>query len=545
MPFPPKTLAELPVLVLSGRGAATTVRCVIAAATSEQLQNEVLSPYLANARWFAGKGQVIRRSELMVLGELTTDHGSWLLTVIEVCGDDLLPQCYFLPLANCWENDSSDEQLLALMPWALARVRQKERSGLLCEAFGDDRFCRALLDGISQNLTLSFGKGRIEFRAFQAFADRLNTLDAPVRHPALEQSNTAVYFGDQLFLKAYRRLQVGTNPEVEIGRFLTEQSPFAHSVPVAGAIELCRDDGQKQTLAILQTYVDNQGSLWDFAVDYLERFLADQAGGSPLAAASPHAHFLALMSLLGRRTAELHLAFARPTGNPAFEPEPISADDLTTWSAQLRDEAVTTLDALEKRRSALGDELRSAADRLLARRQLLLGRVSPAALAGIVGAKMRYHGDYHLGQVLRVGEDLVITDFEGEPARSLAERGRKHSPLRDVAGMLRSLSYVAAVAANHATLGRPADRRSLGALGCRWERQASQAFLQAYREAIAECPAWPAAPGAADRLIQFFVVEKALYELRYEMNNRPEWLSIPLHSLLRQLGGEPGQEGAR
>ena len=140
---------------------------------------------------------------------------------------------------------------------------------------------------------------------------------------------------------------------------------------------------------------------------------------------------------------------------------------------------------------------------------------------------------------------VVITDFEGEPARTLAERGRKHSPLRDVAGMLRSLSYVAAVAANHATLGRPADRRSLGALGCRWERQASQAFLQAYREAIAECPAWPAAPGAADRLIEFFVVEKALYELRYEMNNRPEWLSIPLHSLLRQLGGEPGQEGAR
>ena len=544
---------ELPVLVLTegwltfsgGRSAATTVRRAIAAATSDQLQNKVLGPYLNNTRWFAGKGHAISRIELKVQGELTTENGSWLLTVIEVHGDDRPPQLYFLPLAIAWENANSDEKILSLMPWALARVRQKERTGLLYGAFSDDRFCRALLAAIRQNLTLPFGKGRIEFRAFQALADQACDADAPVHHPALEQSNTAVYFGDQLFLKAYRRLQTGTNPEVEIGRFLTEQSPFAHSVPVVGAIEFCRDDGQTQTLAILQTYVDNQGSLWNFAVDYLERFLADQAGEPPLVVASPHAYFLELMSLLGQRTAELHLAFARSTGNPAFEPEPITADDLAAWSAQLRDEAVATLDALEKRRGALGDELRAAADRLLALRQVLLDRISPAALAAIVAAKMRYHGDYHLGQVLRVGEDFVITDFEGEPARTLEERSQKHSPLRDVAGMLRSFSYVASVAANHATLERPADRRRLGPLVRNWEQQTSEAFRQGYREAIAECPAWPAVPGAADRLIEFFVVEKALYELRYEMNNRPDWLSIPLFSLLRLVGGEPGPEDAQ
>lgn len=536
MPFPQRTLAELPVLVLSearsgfGRGVAT--------AASEQLQNKILAPYLANMRWFAGKGHAIARTDFVVQGEWTTEQGNWLLTVVEVRGDDLTPQRYFLPLAICWENKNSDEKIRSLMPWALARVRQQECTGVLYEAFGDDRFCRALLQGVSQNLSLPFGEGWIEFRAFKAFADLLDSLDAPVHHPALEQSNTAVCFGDQLFLKAYRRLQAGTNPEVEIGRFLTEQSPFAYSVPVAGAIEFSGDGGQKQTLAILQAYIDNQGSLWDFAVDYLERFLANQAGEAPLVVDSPHACFLPLMSLLGRRTAELHLAFARSTGNPAFEPEPISADDLTSWSAQVRDEAAVTLDALERRRAGLSGDLRVLADRLLALRQTLLERISPAALAGITAAKMRYHGDYHLGQVLRAGEDLVIIDFEGEPARTLAERSQKHSPLRDVAGMLRSFSYAASLAADRATnLERAADRRRLGTLLQAWEQQTSRAFRQAYREVIVDCPAWPAAPGAADRLIEFLVVEKTLYELRYELNNRPDWLAIPLHSLLRLIGG--------
>jgi len=544
---------ELPVLVLTegwltfsgGRSAATTVRRAIAAATSEQLQNKVLGPYLKSTRWFAGKGQTIARIELAVQGEWTTEQGSWLLTVIEVQSDDLDPQPYFLPLAIAWENESSDEQVLSLMPGALARVRQKERTGLLYGAFSDDSFCRALLRGIRDNLTLPFGKGRMEFRAFKAFADLASSADAPVRHPALEQSNTAVYFGDQLFLKAYRRLQAGSNPEVEIGRFLTEQSPFAHSVPVAGAIEYRRDDGQIQTLAILQAYVENQGSLWTYAVDYLERFLADQAGELPVPADGAHAYFLAPISLLGRRTAELHLAFARPTGNPAFEPEPITADDLASWSVQLRDEAVATLNDLERRRDALSGELRAAVDCLPTHRPALLDRISPAALAGISAAKMRYHGDFHLGQVLRVADDFVITDFEGEPSRTIEERSRKHSPLRDVAGMLRSFSYVAAVAANHATRERPADRRRLGPLVRSWEQQTTAAFLSGYREAIGGCSAWPAAPSTADRLIEFFVVEKALYELRYEMSNRPDWLSIPLFSLLRLLGGEPEQDDAQ
>ncbi|MDP3030754.1 MAG: putative maltokinase, partial [Rhodocyclaceae bacterium] len=371
------------------------------------------------------------------------------------------------------------------------------------------------------------------------FSELAKGIEAPVRHPALEQSNTAVYFGNQLFLKGYRRLQVGANPEVEVGRFLTEESPFQHVVPVAGAIELKHANGQTMTLALLQSYVENQGAGWNFAVDYLDRFLAEQmadiTSSAEQSTGSQHGYFLALMALLGRRSAELHQAFSRSTGNPAFEPEPITPADISAWSVQLQTEAVATLDKLENRRNELPTELRFASDQLLSLRPSVLDRISPAALSGIAAAKMRYHGDYHLGQVLLVDNDFIITDFEGEPARPLDDRRQKHSPLRDIAGMLRSFSYVAAVATNRATIERPADRHRLGPLVQTWEHETREAFLKGYRDAIQGCSAWPEAPGAAERLIEFFIIDKALYELRYEMDNRPDWLSIPLFSLLRVL----------
>lgn len=540
---------ELPVLVLTegwltfsgGRASATTVSRAIAATTQDQLQHKVLAPYLATKRWFAAKGHRIDRIEIQEQGAWDTEKGSWLLTIIEVHCADLPPQLYFLPLAICWEEDASEEKLQALAPWTLARVRQKGRTGLLYGAFGDNHFCRALVQGIGENLDLPLGKGRVEFRAGRAFSELASGIEAPVRHPALEQSNTAVYFGNQLFLKGYRRLQVGTNPEVEVGRFLTEQSSFRNIVPVAGAVEFRRADGEVLTLSLLQAYVENQGMGWNFSVDYLERFLTKQlAAPLPSASAiepegSPHGYFIALMDVLGHRTAELHRAFDNPTDDDAFKAEPITADDLAAWSAHLHDEAVATLDGLESRRDTMSVELRAAADRLLALRPTLLDRISPQALTGISAAKMRYHGDYHLGQVLLVENDFVITDFEGEPARPMAERRQKHSPLRDVAGMLRSFSYVAAVATNHNTTERPADRLRLGPQAQAWEQEVTDAFLKGYRDAIQDCPAWPTNPDAAERLIAFFVIEKALYELRYEMDNRPDWLSIPLFSLLKTL----------
>ncbi|MCF8198763.1 MAG: maltose alpha-D-glucosyltransferase [Sulfuritalea sp.] len=539
---------ELPVLVLTegwltfsgGKADASTVRRAISAATQDQLQHKVLAPYLSTKRWFAAKGHPITRIDLLEQSEWNSGDGSWLLTIIEVHCADIPTQIYFLPLAICWEEEASTDMLHSLAPWTLARVRQKGRTGLLYGAFGDDRFCRALVRGIGENLDVPFGKGRVEFRSSAIFNELASGIEAPVRHPALEQSNTAVYFGDRLFLKGYRRLQPGTNPEVEVGRFLTEKSPYPRIVPVAGSVELQRANGQTLTLALLQSYVENQGMGWNFAVDYLERFLSEQLAEPTLQSTevgdSPHHYFLTLMEVLGRRSAELHQAFSRPTGDTGFDPEPITADDLTAWSAQLHAEAVVTLDELESRRNDMPAEIRAAADQLLARRTALLDRTSPLALAGATASKMRYHGDYHLGQVLLVANDFIITDFEGEPARPMEERRKMHSPLRDVAGMLRSFSYVAAVATNHSTTERPADRHRLGPLVQHWESETGEAFLKGYRDSIHGCPAWPVEHGPGQRMIEFFVIEKALYELRYEMNNRPDWLAIPLFSLLRTLG---------
>ncbi|MBU0750614.1 MAG: maltose alpha-D-glucosyltransferase [Gammaproteobacteria bacterium] len=541
---------ELPVLVLTegwltlsgGRASASTVRRAITATTQDKFQHKVLAPYLSTKRWFAAKGHDISRIELLEQGEWNTAEGSWLLTIIEVHCADLPPQVYFLPLAICWEGEASEDKINALAPWTLARVRQKERTGLLYGAFGDEHFCRALVHGIGQNIDVPLGKGRTEFRSCAAYGELADGIEAPVRHPALEQSNTAVYFGNRLFLKGYRRLQTGTNPEVEVGRFLTEKSPFTHIVPVAGSVEFHRANGETLTLALLQAYAENQGSGWNFAVDYLDRFLAEHLAEPHLteSAESPHGYFIALMEVLGRRTAELHQAFCRPTGDAAFEPEPITPADLTAWSAQVHAEAVATLDALESRRDGLPDELRPAIDQLLSLRRAVLDRISPQTLAGIAAAKMRYHGDYHLGQVLLVESDFIITDFEGEPARPMEERRHKHSPLRDVAGMLRSFSYVSAVATNRATSERPNDRHRLGPLVQAWEQEASEAFLKGYRDTIHGCPSWPDEARSAQRLIEFFVIDKALYELRYEMDNRPDWLAIPLFSLLRVIDHRQG-----
>ena len=542
----------LPVLVLTEgwhtlsakRASANTVRGAITATTQEQFQHKVLAPYLATKRWFAAKGHPIVRIELLEQGEWNTAQGSWLLTIIEVHFANLTPQLYLLPLAICWEEDGGEEKIQALEPWTLARIRQKEHTGILYGAVGDDRFCRALVQGIGQNIDLSFGKGRVEFRSCPAFGKIADGIDEPVRHPSLEQSNTAIIFGNRLFLKGYRRLQLGANPEVEVGRFLTEQVPIKHIAPVAGSIEFHSADGQTLTLALLQAYVENQGTAWNYAVDYLERYLVEQLA-EPISSSAefqgdPHGYFLALMSVLGHRTAELHQAFCKSTGDLAFEPEPITSEDLVVWSEQLHIEAVITFDSLKDHRDNLPIKLQAAVDRLLQQRSTLLERISPRNLEGISAAKSRYHGDYHLSQLLLVENDFVITDFEGEPARSLEERRQKHSPLRDVAGMLRSFSYASSVAADRATTERPVDRHHLGPLVHTWEKRVSEIFLKSYSETIQGYTVWPTDPGAAERLIDFFIIEKALYELRYEMDSRPDWLAIPLFSLLRILHQQGG-----
>jgi maltose alpha-D-glucosyltransferase/alpha-amylase len=536
---------ELPVLVLtegwrtflSARAGASAVRRAIASRTRGQLQRELLAPYLRDKRWFADKGRTLSRIDIQEQGEWRSGDGSWLVTVLDVHFSDGEAHSYFLPLAIAWEDDTADETLHALLPWALARVREKARMGVLYDAFGDDGFCRALVRGMDAGAQAPLELGRLQFRTTGALTDLAAGAAQPVQHPALEQSNTSVLFGDRLFLKAYRRLAKGINPEVEVGCFLTERSPFAHAVPVAGVIDYQPDEGAPMTLALLQPFVENQGSAWHHQVDYLERFLTEPP---PPADANPHTLILQQLQLLGRRTAELHHAFAHVTGDAAFDPEPVLPADAAGWLECIRAEAATTVERLEQARKAgLPAGALAPCEALLARREALTGILHAPSLALDGLMRSRFHGDYHLGQVLLAQDDVIITDFEGEPARPLTERRAKHSPLRDVAGLLRSLAYVAAVAVKRATGERPAESPQLAALANAWETQARQAFLDGYRAAIDGCPTWPADPATAARLIDLFLIEKALYEVRYELDNRPDWLDVPVTGLLNLLTARP------
>ena len=513
-------------------------RQAMAAALHERLVRQVLPEFLPTQRWFAGKGGRIEKVEFEQY-DLWPDRDEWLLARIRVwLAGRPEPQDYGLPLALAW-GDDSDEKLRPLWPYALAKVRVRARMGLLYGAFADERFCQYLVGMIGRGARLPLGQGWLRFSATRLFAQLAG--DAPESLPAkrlaLDSSNTTIAFGDKLLMKAYRRLQPGMNPELEMGRFLTETG-FPNIAPLAGALEYESEGSDPTTLVLLQGFVANQGDAWSYTLDYLKRFLDDCRQGVETVRAAgenPHAPYLLFAVTLGRRTGELHRALAQTTGDPAFDPEPITAADRAEWSDRIRTEVATTLERLEQALSQLTESARSLAEQVLELRDAALARATPVETLIPPAMKTRYHGDYHLGQVLVARDDVIIIDFEGEPSRSLAERRAKHSPLRDVVGMLRSFDYAAHAALRQATADGTGDRATLLLHVNDWERQTRAAFLEGYAAAAGDSPGYPADPEQARALLELFALEKACYELRYELDNRPDWVEIPIGGLRELL----------
>jgi maltose alpha-D-glucosyltransferase/alpha-amylase len=356
-----------------------------------------------------------------------------------------------------------------------------------------------------------------------------------VHEPIAQGTNTTVAVDAQFFLKIYRQVHEGINPDVEMGRFLTEVVHFEHSVPVAGAIEYHRHDGVTMTLGLLQGYIENQGDGWRYTLDYLERYLMDCQTGAVERPSTPeeaHAAYLVMARRLGRRTGELHRALAMPTGDPAFDPEPVSAQDLAAWKKKIRAEAGVAVDALKQSLSTLPVRVQSVAGALLESWEPLVSRTLASVPSRLRAVKTRYHGDLHLGQVLVVQNDFVIIDFEGEPARSFAERRAKHSALRDVAGMMRSFDYAAFAALYRLSAEQVDVFGSLEPHARIFEASAAEAFMAGYQEGLGDCSVMPDDPVAARYLLTLFVLEKAFYELRYEINHRPEWVGVPISGIL-------------
>jgi maltose alpha-D-glucosyltransferase/alpha-amylase len=542
---------ELPVLVLFDgwqslfRDRVVPWRIALSEKVRAQLERDLLPAFVAAQRWFAAKGETLNRVALVDYVQWGKAPSSWLITLASAELGRGAPQNYLLPLALVWE-DAPEERMRAVQDATIARVRQQGRVGVLADAFADEDFCRALAAAIGLGEDIRCARGTIRFTRTRAFADLAGSDAAwqgQVRSTGAQSSNTVLVLGEKLLLKAYRRLHAGINPELEIGRFLTETVSFPHVVPVAGAIDYVAADGAVTTLALLQGFVDNQGDAWGYTLNYVEQFLEQHRDGVVPAgvAADIHGGYLALIRTLGKRTAELHAALSQRTGNPAFDPEPVEPRDLSAWIQHAHDVAATTLDRLERQRATLDPATQPLASQLLAARTELLKRIDLSSPGPVRAFKTRLHGDYHLGQVLLAQNDFIITDFEGEPARPLAERRQKHSALRDVAGMLRSFNYAMHQAIAHATVERPDALESLQAPARAWEAVAKTAFLEAYRDTAQRTSlfvSWDEIRG----LLELFLLEKAFHELAYEVDNRPDWVRVPLAGLLDLLNRRSAQD---
>jgi maltose alpha-D-glucosyltransferase/alpha-amylase len=397
--------------------------------------------------------------------------------------------------------------------------------------------------------------GRLDARASSAFARSRDAHRLPAKIGSAEQSNTSIIYGRELILKLFRRLQTGENPDVEIGRFLTEVAQFRRIAPFLGEITITPERGEKTTVGMLQGLVANQGDGWQWFLDQLSGFF-ESVASLPAPTEMPAPGFmdqresqpeavkyggtaLEAAALLGQRTAEMHLALAIHTDDPAFAAEPFTVEDQGRDARRIEAQIMSTLDALKGKLPALLDVVADDAALLLSRRRELIARAHAIESGPAAGQRIRIHGDYHLGQTLRTGTDpepgdFVLLDFEGEPARPLAERRQKQSPLKDVAGMVRSFSYVAHAGVNHFLAEGSSETapEALAAWAMLWQNSVASEFLKAYRVAIAANSNLIPPPEQAQTLYTAYLLEKALYELLYELNNRPTWLRIPISGIL-------------
>ena len=504
---------------------------------------EVIPKFARQQRWFAAKDETVLGSSVVSWAHLPGPGEGFFLgeVAVELSGEPA--QHYFLPLAT-----SYDEQALAfgwpLLPYTLAQVRRGPKVGALVDAAAVPEFPPAALKAMRGGTTLKAGDGEIRFWSTSAMAEVDLDAEMEVKPLGVEQSNSSIRLGQQVIFKAYRRLAPGVQPELEIGRFLVEEAGYHNTPPLLGAIERVGADGESTAWGAAFGFVLNQGDGWAWTVDYLSRTLDDlrlmvtartDEDDIPLDLEEPHGMYLAQVRVLGERTAEVHRAFAVPSEDPAFAAEPIGESDLETWREAAIEQAAAAVRAIRQALTRLEHDDRALAERLLEQEGAIADRIEQLTGAPVEATKTRVHGDYHLGQVLVAKADFYLLDFEGEPARPLAERRIKTSPMKDVAGMLRSFDYAAETAVSRAAEVDPGTTETIAHLARVWRDATTRSFLDGYRSAVGDCSSFPRDPRAAARLAELFLFEKALYEICYEAANRPTWLRIPIAGVLSLL----------
>ncbi|MCZ7664724.1 MAG: maltose alpha-D-glucosyltransferase [Thermoleophilia bacterium] len=521
----------------------------------------VLAHALAGRRWFRGKSRSVVRVGIQETIVVPVEQGREVVMVLaRVEYTEGEAETYVLPLAFAAGEHTErarEEMVSSLVARLSVRLRGgAEVEGLLYDAFGEGPFSRALIELIGRRRRLQGTAGSLGAVPTKAYKRLRGPEELPA--PVLlrgEQTNSSVSYGDRLILKLFRRVEPGVNPDLELGRFLTDRTDFHHIAPVAGALEYRRGREEPLTVAVLQGFVTNEGDAWQYTLDALGRYFESvltREGELPSVPAAPQplldlvgqplpegaedlmAGYVESARLLGHRTAEMHTALASDHEDPAFAPEPFTPHYQRSLYQSVRGMVRQSFELLRRRRHLLAEADRKPADRVLAEEDALVAQLRQVLDEPLGALRTRTHGDYHLGQVLHTGRDFVIIDFEGEPARPLSQRRMKRSPLVDVAGMIRSFNYAATTALRQGAV-RPEDVPGLLPWARCWHRWASATFLTAYLEA-AGYPRWlPRRRTALHHLLSAFLLEKASYELSYELNNRPDWVGVPLRGILELI----------
>jgi maltose alpha-D-glucosyltransferase/alpha-amylase len=550
--------AELPALALK------TWTTALPEKAARLLESQILPVYLNRMRWFGGKArnvEGIRIADSISIADGSDSHA--LLLLLELSYAEGLPEWYQLPITFA-AGDAAVQKRQNCPQSVICNASVAGRDGILYDAYFGEPLQQTVLRGMAKHGKLRSGSKGIQYDGDKALKEYL------AAHPKVsprilsaEQSNTSIAYDKAWFLKVYRKVDQTINPDVEITRFLTETVGFPYVPAYVGNMEWHRGGGVT-VLAMMQEMVDAIGDGWTFMLDrlhsYNETILANQYEVPEVQQATliealryedvPE-HIKVLLEgpaaertrLLGERTGQLHLALASDKRNPDFRPEPYSLHYQRSLYSSFQTLVRTVFTTLSRRLKALPEAVRAEAEEVLAMRSQIMAAFKRIYSRKIDTMKVRIHGDYHLGQVLFTGKDLLILDFEGEPARPYSERRLKRTPIRDVAGMIRSYHYAPYASLFLDTKLSDSDREQLMPFADLWFHYMSGFFMEAYLQAVKDSPLVPENEEDLRVLMQTFLLEKAIYELGYELNNRPEWVIVPLRGIRQVMELVKAQSG--
>jgi maltose alpha-D-glucosyltransferase/alpha-amylase len=529
--------------------AQPDLQCLLVDGQRSIFEREILPEYLPSCRWFGAKARTLREMKIAESSTLASNGSAAQLWFVEVSYIDGPTETYALPVTI-----ASGETARRVMQTASNSVIARFEDGsVLHDAIWDKDFRAQLFTTIVQSQKRKGRNGELIGLPGKALATDQSVATANSHVLGGEQSNSSIIFDNKYFLKLYRKLEDGINPDVELTRFLTDRAQFPYVPAFGGAIEYRRGKTEPTVVCLLQNAVTSESDAWTMTLDHVGRFYervlarkselqVESSVSEALLAELIGGVYPEKTKLLGERTGELHTALASSADDRLFAPEPSNTMAQRSVFQSMRALLRRTTALLEKKLNDLPEKFQNEAREILAAERTILDREKRLLDRRSMAAKIRIHGDYHLGQVLYTGKDFIILDFEGEPARPLSERKLKRSALRDVAGMMRSFQY-AAYSALWQPAMRPEDVPFLERWADFWYRRMSGVFLQSYLQTTAGAVFVPPHPEDLQILLEAYLLDKAVYEIGYELNNRPGWVVIPVRGIKHILetgGGEFG-----